>query len=116
MSDIWEGQLDTLSTLAEIFYRLTSAQEGADPNQPAYKDFRASRLQLRFAQDLVCCIQFFLSKEKELYDANTKLKVRNGGVQHHVTELAVAEEDRQQLGEIVRRLSFGESSSVQQDG
>ncbi|KAL0040695.1 hypothetical protein WJX79_002085 [Trebouxia sp. C0005] len=68
MSDWWDGQLDSLQTSAEIFYHLTSAEEGGNKNLSVYQEFRASRLQLRFAQDLVTCIQIFISKEKELYE------------------------------------------------
>ena len=64
MSSWWSGQLDNLETTAEIFYKLTSATEGGDTSQPDYREFRASRLRLRFAQDLVTVLQFFLDTEK----------------------------------------------------
>ena len=54
-----DGQLDSLQTLAEIFHHLTSAELGGNKDRPIYQEFRASRLQLKFAQDLITCIQVF---------------------------------------------------------
>ena len=117
MSEWWDGQLDTLSTLAEIFFRLTAAEQGGDENLPYYKEFRASRLQLRFAQDLVCCIEYFLSKERELYERDLKHKIRNGSMGIYATNIVdrgaehlaafATQEDQLKLERIVRRLSFG---------
>ena len=87
MSDWLAGQIDNLETTAEIFYKLTSATEGGDSTQGDYKQFRASRLQLRFAQDLVTVIQFFLEKEKEHYARDHTATVRNGGLVRHFSEL-----------------------------
>ena len=87
MSNWWEGQLDSLQTLAEIFYHLTSAQEGGDKTSTVYQEFTASRLQLRFAKDLVTCIQFFISKEKELYDRDRTATLRHGKLGNHLSDL-----------------------------
>ena len=126
MSEWWDGQLDSLQTLAEIFYHLTSAEEGGNKNLTTYQEFRATRLQLRFAQDLVTCIQFFISKEKELYDRDRTATVRHGHMDNYVSDLDyrriesiarhASEEDRSKLGSLIRRLSFGSSTGGQQDG
>ncbi|DBA67426.1 TPA: hypothetical protein ACH3X2_001713 [Trebouxia sp. C0005] len=86
MSDWWDGQLDSLQTSAEIFYHLTSAEEGGNKNLSVYQEFRASRLQLRFAQDLVTCIQIFISKEKELYERDRTATVRHGHLGNHLSD------------------------------
>ena len=58
MSDWWAAQIDNLEGTVEIFCKLTSATEGGASTHASYNQFRASRLQLRFAQDLVTVIQF----------------------------------------------------------
>ena len=123
MSDFWEGQLENLQTTAEIFFRLTSKAEGGDKKQPDYKEFRASRLQLRFAQDLVTVIQFFLNKEKEHYERDHTPTLRHGDMGFHVSDilgesaeriaLFASENDRKRLQAVIRRLSFGASDSPQ---
>ena len=82
MSELWEGQLDTLQTLAEILYRLTSAEHGGDKNLPNFQEFWASRVQLSFAQDLITCLQFVLSKDKQLFDEHmyNRHTLRHGGM------------------------------------
>ena len=87
MSEHWESQLDLLQTLAEILYRLTSAEQGGDKNLPNFREFRASRVQLRFAQDLITCLQFFLFKEKQLFDEHNRSTLRHGSMGFHVCEL-----------------------------
>ena len=121
MSDYWAGQIDNLETTAEIFYRLTSAVEGAD----TVPEFRATRLQLQFAQDLVTVIQFFLEKEKEQYAKDHTPTIRDGGLVHHFSDLSdrspeslamsASKNDCERLAAIVRRLSFGVSSGGEQD-
>ena len=36
MSDWWDGQLDSLQTLAELYHHLTSAEEGGNKNLSTY--------------------------------------------------------------------------------
>ena len=117
MSDWWAGQIDNLETIAEIFYKLTSATEGGDSRQPDYKQFRASRLQLRFAQDSVTVIQFFLEQEKEHYARDHTATICKGDLVRHFSELtdrspeslalSASKRDCARLSAIVRQLSFG---------
>ena len=126
MSDWWTEQIDILETTAEIFFELTSATGGGDSTQSDYKQFRASRLQLRFLQDLVTVIQFFLEKEKEHYARDHTATIRNGCLVHHFSELtdrspeqltlSASQANCARLSAIVRQLSFGTPSSLQQDG
>lgn len=53
MSEFWAGQIENLETTAELFFRLVDEKEGRDVKHPEYEHLRATRLQLRFAQDLV---------------------------------------------------------------
>ena len=69
MSEFWAGQIEHLETTAEIFFRLVD-KEGGDAKHPEYEHLRATRLQLRFAQDLVTVIQYFLEKEQQHYSKN----------------------------------------------
>ena len=89
MLDWWNGQLDYLQTLAEIFFHVTSAEEGGNKNLSTYQEFRATRLQLRFVQDLVTCIQVFISssKEKKLNDRDSTATFRHGHMGNYVSDL-----------------------------
>ena len=87
MSDWWDGQLDSLQTIAKLFHHLTSAELGGNKDRPIYQEFRASRLQLRFAEDLITCIQFFISKEEELYEQDRTTTVRHGNLGNNLSDL-----------------------------
>ena len=123
MSDWWVAQIDNLEGTAEIFCKLTSATEGGASTHASYKQFRASRLRLRFAQDLVTVIQFFMEKEKELYARDHTPTVRDGGLVRHFSELtdrspeslalSASEADCARLSAIARRLCFGSPGSLQ---
>ena len=123
MSDWWAAQIDNLEGTAEIFCKLTSATEGGASTHTSYKQFRASRLQLRFAQDLVTVIQFFLEKEKELYAQDhtptvamevwsvTFLELADRSAD--ALALSASEADCARLSAIVRKLNFGSPGSLQ---
>lgn len=110
MSDFWAGQMDNLQTTAEIFFRLVSETEGGDKQHPKYKDLRASRLQLRFAQDLVTVIQFFLEKEKEHYAVDHTPTVRDGGLVRHFSD--VTDRSPESLALSARQSDFERLSTV----
>ncbi|KAL3155913.1 hypothetical protein ABBQ32_012910 [Trebouxia sp. C0010 RCD-2024] len=128
MSEFWAGHIDNLETTAEIFFRLTSETQGGNKDHPDYQDLRASRVPLRFAQDLqlATVIQFFWEKEKEHHAINHTPKVRDGGLVRHYSELtdrspeslalSASKGDFERLSAIVRTLGFGSLSSMQQDG
>lgn len=123
MSEFWAGQIENLETTAEIFFRLVDEKEGSDPKHPEYKHLRATRLQLRFAQDLVTVVQFFLDKEQKEYAKNHTPKVRDGGVVRHFSEFTdrsaesiasnASQDDFTRLSAVVRRLGFGPPSGLQ---
>lgn len=126
MSEWWAGQIGNLEMTAEIFFRLVSETEGGTKNSSDYRDSRAFRVQLRFAQDLVTVIQFFLEKEREHYVIDHTLTVRDGNLVRHFSELSdrspkslsfsASKGDFARLSSIVRTLSFGPAGSMQQDG
>jgi len=124
MSDFWEAQLENLQPISEIFFKLTSATEGGDSSATDYKLLRASRLQLRFAQDLVTVIQFFLEKEKELYVRDhASSTIRHGHLVHRFADLtnrsaeslaiSASQADASRLSAVVRKLGFGEADRLQ---
>ncbi|KAI9730766.1 MAG: hypothetical protein M1835_003553, partial [Candelina submexicana] len=117
MSDWWDGQLDSLQTLAEIFYHLTYAELGGIKDHPIYEEFRACRLQLRLAKDFVL-YPIFISKDKKLYGRDRTVMVRHGNLGNHLWELdyrtveSVARYTSEEDGSKPRTLTMGGLLSI----
>ena len=122
MSQVWHDQLESLQKIADIVKLLTDRDGGgADKKLPYYKELRSSRLQLRFAHDLITVIQFYLTKEKALLDADLCAEIRHGDLGVTATDLELrraeelsrfaSEKDLKELEGIVRKLSFGSACS-----
>ncbi|KAI9853746.1 MAG: hypothetical protein M1830_006634 [Pleopsidium flavum] len=104
---ILAARIGVLESTAEIFFRLVDEKEGGDETKPVYKELRATRLQLRFAQDSITVIQFFLDKEKGHYAKDQTLRSL-------ATSASI--DDFTRLSTVVRQLGFGAPSGLQSDG
>ena len=112
-------------TAAEVSCRLVDEKKGGDAKHSEYEHLRATRLQLRCAQDLVTVtvIQYFFREGAALCHPPT---IRNGGLVRHVSELndrsaesiasSASKDDFTRLSAVVRKLGFGSPGGMQQDG